>query len=57
MICVLKDGYLVYADADRVEIVKRVQDKPLTIQDYMAMADALCDAALDEIEKQKQRRK
>ena len=57
MICVERDGYLVYADADHVEIVPRVQNKPLTPKDWMDMADALCDAALDEIEKQKQRRK
>lgn len=52
MICVERDGYLVYADADRVEIVPRVQDKPLTPQDYMTMADALCDVAMD-LEKQR----
>lgn len=56
MICVERDGYLVYADADHVEIVPRVQDKPLTPKDYMAMADALCDVALDAIEKMKEGR-
>ena len=54
---VVKDGYLLCIGADCVMIVKQIATKPLTPRDWMDMADALCDAALDEIEKQKQRRK
>ena len=48
-----KDGYLLCIGADRVTIVVRVLDRPLTPKDWMDMADALCDAALDEIEKRR----
>lgn len=51
---VVKDGYLLCIGADRVTIVKQVQNKPLTPKDWMDMADALCDAALDELEKRKE---
>ena len=48
-----KDGYLLCIGADRVTIIKQVQDRPLTPKDWMDMADALCDAALEQIEKQR----
>ena len=48
-----KDGYLLCIGADRVTIVVQVLDRPLTPKDWMDMADALCDAALDEIEKRR----
>ena len=48
-----KDGYLLCIGADRVTIVKQIATKPLTPKDWMDMADALCDVALDEIEKRR----
>ena len=51
-----KDGYLLCIGADRVTIVVQVLNRPLTPKDWMDMADALCDVALDAIEKRKEGR-